>query len=112
MYSHQTPTELVLIVTRADGVNERRVFEDAYSTNFKTVQSSIHDALECTQFKKKPDLNYKLEDAKVKSNPNRLASDEDWEGCVEEVMNAQKKKKGVVKVNIHIPEEVRCFLFF
>jgi hypothetical protein len=63
--------------------------------------------LGCDKVVKKPKLSYKLASATIKSDALNLCNETDWEGLLEEVSVAQKKKKGeVVPVKIIVPDQV------
>jgi hypothetical protein len=67
----------------------------------------IHETLGCASVAKKPQLSYKLSSASVKSDALNLCGESDWEGLLEEVAEAQKKKKGaVIPIKIIIPDQI------
>jgi len=73
-------------------------------TTFVDALETIHETIGCTEVVKKPDLTYQLSIFTTKSQAISLGSQDDWEGCLDDVA-IQEKKKGVkVTVNIFVPE--------
>ncbi|THU78503.1 hypothetical protein K435DRAFT_876565 [Dendrothele bispora CBS 962.96] len=95
---------ILVIPSPVDGLSDKKLFDDANTIDFETVLATIHDSLECTSYKILPSLSYKLESAPAKSSASRLASEDDWQICIDEVLAAQLKKKTNVKVNVLVDE--------
>ncbi|KAL0058839.1 hypothetical protein AAF712_014466 [Marasmius tenuissimus] len=96
--------EIVLKIPNTSGSNERRTVPSDVS--FEELLEVVHGAIGCNDFKRKPELTYKLSSANAKDKPLNLQCEEDWEGWVEEVEEAAaKKKQGVMSVNILVTEQ-------
>ncbi|KAJ7315173.1 hypothetical protein DFH08DRAFT_715892 [Mycena albidolilacea] len=74
-----------------------------HATTFDDALDIIYRTVGCTDIGKKPVLMYKLSTATTKVNPISLASQADWDGCLDEVTAAEGKKK--VNVNILVTEQ-------
>ncbi|KAJ7756497.1 hypothetical protein DFH07DRAFT_742574, partial [Mycena maculata] len=68
---------------------------------FSEALDVIYNTVGCADVARKPDLSYKLGNALVKATPMSLDSDADWEGCLEDVRQAEKLKKGAL-IPVHI----------
>lgn len=67
----------------------------------------IYDIIGCSDVARKPNLSYKLGNATQKAKPIDLCSEADWNGCLEDVTAAEKKKKNEsVPVMIHVSDVV------
>jgi hypothetical protein len=96
----------VLLVPQASSEGSKRVslplplsFEDALQT--------IYDIIGCSDVARKPSLAWKLSTAAQRVKPIDLCSDEDWNGCLEDVAAAEKKKKNqAVPVTIIVADQV------
>ncbi|KAJ7171418.1 hypothetical protein C8R46DRAFT_1262897 [Mycena filopes] len=67
-----------------------------HSTPFASVLERIYETLGCVDLEIKPKLSYKLSNATAKSDTINLTSAADWEGCLEEVTEVERKKKGLL----------------
>ncbi|KAJ7182125.1 hypothetical protein C8R46DRAFT_1314133 [Mycena filopes] len=77
-----------------------------HSTPFASVLERIYETLGCVDLEIKPKLSYKLSNATAKSDTINLTSAADWEGCLEEVTEVERKKKGLlVSVRIQVSEQ-------
>jgi hypothetical protein len=72
----------------------------------------IHKTIGCNDVPKKPLLSYKLSNAPAKAPAINLGSSSDWEGCLEEVTEAESKKNAKVSVVIIVVDIVRCIILF
>ncbi|THV04244.1 hypothetical protein K435DRAFT_851066 [Dendrothele bispora CBS 962.96] len=97
--------KIVLIIPSVDGPNERKTLEDGTEVGFETFLDAAYDAIGCDNVPRKPKLSYKLEGAATRAPATRLGSDEDWEGCIDEVVRMQRKKRDTIKVLISVPED-------
>lgn len=102
----RVPTELVLHIPRASEVGNQRV-EFTHVTSFLEALHIIHQTVGCADVARKPVLTYKLSNAAQKAVPMSLASPSDWMGCLEDVRQAEKAKKGtLIPVIILVTEQV------
>ncbi|KAK7460555.1 hypothetical protein VKT23_009275 [Stygiomarasmius scandens] len=98
--------KLIIVIPTNEGPNERRTWDNAEdSLDFEELLTIVYEAVGCENVTRKPKLSYKLETAAAKACPTRLGSQADWDGCIEEVVRMQRKKKDSVKVTIHIPDD-------
>jgi hypothetical protein len=111
--------EITLLIPQAASDSIQRVTLDP-DTPFADVLELIHETIPCTDVNRKPDLSYKLSNAAAKAPAIRLKNAEDWDGCLETLVDAEaakKKQRGGkdvptnVPVNIIIPEAVCLFCF-
>jgi hypothetical protein len=94
------------LVPSAVSEGSQRVTINA-DTSYREALDIIYDIIGCTDVSKKPGLSYRLSSSAVKSDPINLGSSSDWDGCLEDVAAAEKKKKGVVvTVKILVPDLV------
>lgn len=101
-----TSSESILLVPSAVSEGSQRVTFNA-DTSYREALVIIYDIIGCTDVSKKPGLSYRLSSSAVKSDPINLGSSSDWDGCIEDVAAAEKKKKGVVvTVKILVPDLV------
>jgi hypothetical protein len=99
--------ELVLLVPSASSEGSQRISLTT-DISYNDALETIYDIVGCLTITKKPSLSYRLSSSTQKSDPVRLASIDDWEGCLEDVAVAEGKKKGlVVMVKILITDVVR-----
>ncbi|KAJ7351606.1 hypothetical protein DFH08DRAFT_993266 [Mycena albidolilacea] len=94
--------ELVLMIPRAECEGSQREVL-THATTFDDALDIIYRTVGCTDIGKKPVLVYKLSTATTKVTPISLASQADWDGCLDEVTAAEGKKK--VNVNILVTEQ-------
>jgi len=73
---------------------------------FETALEEIYNTIGCDSVKVKPDLCYKMSTAAKNVASISLSTEEDWDGLLEEVEIAQRKKNAAVAVNITITEQV------
>lgn len=100
-----TLPELVLLIPQAKSEGNQREML-THAATFSEGLEIIHETIGCTEVEKKPTLSYKLSSATQKSEAINLASESDWQGCLEEVAQAQAKKKETVAVKILVTEQV------
>ncbi|KAF8185347.1 hypothetical protein K438DRAFT_1765993 [Mycena galopus ATCC 62051] len=84
--------KLVLMIPQASNAGTQRE-NLKHSTPFDDALAVIYETIGCADFAKKPTLSYKLSNATVKAPAINLTSETDWEGCLEEVADAELKKK-------------------
>ena len=82
-------------------------------TSFTDALETIFEIVGCTTVKQKPQLSYQLSSSTLKSDAVNLGSLDDWDGCLEDVLVAEKKKKGlVVTVKILVSDVVCIFMSY
>ncbi|KAF8133504.1 hypothetical protein K438DRAFT_1787644 [Mycena galopus ATCC 62051] len=91
--------KLVLMVPQATSEGTQRE-NLKHSTTFDEALVLIHETIGCTNVPKKPVLSYKLSNGPAKAPAINLGSASDWEGCLEEVTEAESKKNAKVSVVI------------
>jgi hypothetical protein len=83
--------------------------------NYEDTIENIHDAVGCSDIKRKPQLSYKLSTATQKSAAVSLAKESDYDGLLEDVAAAETKlnkswRNGdrwqYVSVSILVPDNV------
>lgn len=95
----------LLIPQASNEGHQRRNLTQA--TTYAEALQVIYETVGCEDVYRKPHLAYKLSTATLKSDPINLGSEEDWKGCLEDISQAQAKKKGnTVAVKIIIAEQV------
>jgi hypothetical protein len=100
-------TELVLLVPQA---SSKRV-SVTLLLSFEDVLEMIHEIIGCTNVARKPAISYKLSTATQRAKPIDLCSEVDWNGCLEDVMAAEAKKKNQpVPILIIVPDQVCSFM--
>jgi hypothetical protein len=105
-------TEVVLIIPNAASEGAQRV-SILQNKCFEDVLKAIHEVIGCQKVARKPMLSYKLSSATQKDDSMNISTQDDWEGCLEEVEAAEKKKKGVVTVKIIVSEQVTAsYLYY
>ncbi|KIJ10237.1 hypothetical protein PAXINDRAFT_157675 [Paxillus involutus ATCC 200175] len=87
--------KVVLVIPNAasEGVQQISIVQNKC---FGDVLQAIHEVIGCQKVAHKPMLLYKLSSAAQKDDPMNISTQDDWDGCLEEVEVAEKKKKGVV----------------
>ncbi|CAK5278990.1 unnamed protein product [Mycena citricolor] len=93
--------KLVLMVPRLNTEGTQRIIL-AHNTSFIEALKTIHMTVGCVDVAVKPTLAYKLSTMTAKEPPVSLASQMDWEGCLDDVLEAEKGGKRSVKVTIII----------
>lgn len=102
--------ELVLLVPQASSEGSKRVSANL-PLSFQDALEIIHDTIGCSSVSRKPALSYKLSTATQKAKPVDLCSDVDWQGCLEDVIAAENKKKGqTVPIVIIVPDQVSSIM--
>ncbi|KAJ7923691.1 hypothetical protein B0H13DRAFT_2400983 [Mycena leptocephala] len=91
--------KLVLMIPQASSEGTQRE-NLKHSTTFDEALVVIHETIGCNDVPKKPLLSYKLSNAPAKAPAINLGSSSDWEGCLEEVTEAESKKNAKVSVVI------------
>ncbi|KAJ7927214.1 hypothetical protein B0H13DRAFT_2312817 [Mycena leptocephala] len=91
--------KLVLTIPQATSEGTQRE-NLRHSTTFDEALVVIHETIGCTNVLKKPVLSYKLSNGPAKAPAINLGSASDWEGCLEEVTEAESKKNANVSVVI------------
>lgn len=76
---------------------------------FEEALEIIYETIGCSECHKKPGLSYKLATAAQKEDPITLASNDDWKGCLEDIVQMQAKKKSIVQVKVIVSDQV-CYL--
>ena len=98
--------ELVLLIPVVKS-NANQHIQLAHDVSYEDAINIIHDTMGCASVTKKPDLMYRLSSSTAKSNPISLVTDGDWEGCKDDVISAQKKKKGeTISISVIVSETV------
>ncbi|THU88255.1 hypothetical protein K435DRAFT_803633 [Dendrothele bispora CBS 962.96] len=93
-----------LIIPRPNKASDSLDITDK-DTRFDEVLDDIYEILGCREVKKKPELTYKLEGARVKDSPMSFQEERHWNKCVRDVLSKQKQKKSSVKVYIGVSPE-------
>ncbi|KAJ7834125.1 hypothetical protein B0H14DRAFT_3709688 [Mycena olivaceomarginata] len=93
---------LVLMIPRAECEGSQWEVL-THATTFDDALNIIYRTVGCTDIRKKPVLIYKLSTATTKMTPISLASQANWDSCLDEVTAAKGKKK--VNVNILVMEQ-------
>ncbi|KAJ7767901.1 hypothetical protein DFH07DRAFT_736526 [Mycena maculata] len=80
-----------------------------HATPFSEALDVIYETIGCDGATvKKPAISHRLSNATQKSVPINLTSEEDWQGCQEDVREAEDKKKGAkITVSIIVSLQVR-----
>jgi hypothetical protein len=78
-----------------------------HCTSYNDALAVIYETVGCAEVPKKPLLSYKLSNAPGKAPTINLGSAKDWEGCLEDVSNAEENKKLKLSVIIIVPDQVR-----
>jgi hypothetical protein len=106
------------MVPQADSQGSQRLSIPLGNMDFETVLDKIHNTIGCADVNRKPILTYKLSNALRGSAAISFASEDDWNGLLEDVATAEAKvnkrsgKSAVgehrqnVPVNIIVPEDV------
>ncbi|KAJ7749085.1 hypothetical protein DFH07DRAFT_961929 [Mycena maculata] len=95
--------KLVLMIPQAS--SERTQRENLkHSTSFEDALIVIYDTIGCANVSKKLTLSYKLSNAPGKASAINLGSLTDWEGCLEEVTEAESKKNAKISVLIIVTD--------
>jgi hypothetical protein len=97
--------EVVLLVPQAANEGAQRV-SMLQQTAFAEVLQAIHETIGCQTVARKPLLSYRLSSAPQKADSINISTSEDWQGCLEEVNAAERKKKGSVSIKIIVAEQV------
>lgn len=103
--SIDTLKSVVLLVPHATDEGLQRI--TLKNLSYKGALNAIHNALGCSDVKVFPKLQYKLSTAPVRAEAISLETKDDWNGCLEEVTQLQKKKKLVISVKIIVTSQVR-----
>jgi hypothetical protein len=82
--------------------NQRLVL--THATTYEEALLVIYETLDCTTVPKKPELSYKLSTVAARAANIALCSAADWEGLLDEVAAAEKKK--ATTVNIIVSDQV------
>ncbi|KAJ7889061.1 hypothetical protein B0H14DRAFT_3712367 [Mycena olivaceomarginata] len=92
--------KLVLYIPQASRDSTQRE-NLTHTTSFETALDVIHETIGCTDVAIKPQLSYKLSTANNRTSAINLSSVGDWEGCLEEVTQAEINKKSIT-IPVHI----------
>ncbi|KAJ7141515.1 hypothetical protein C8R46DRAFT_1233643 [Mycena filopes] len=101
--------KLVLMIPQASNAGTQRE-NLKHSTSFTDALDVIYETIGCADLAKKPALSYKLSNATVRAPAINLTSDADWDGCLEEVTDAERKKKAKISVSILVTEQYMALL--
>ncbi|KAJ7580329.1 hypothetical protein C8J56DRAFT_1057968 [Mycena floridula] len=71
--------------------------------SFLDLLDLLHTTIGCDAVQRKPSLQYKLLTSVAKGRTISLQSEDDWEGCLDEIDGVDKKK--TVTVQITVPEQ-------
>jgi hypothetical protein len=98
-------SDIVLLIPQStgDGAQRRTL---THAVTFEEALAAIYETIGCTDVRKKPSLLYKLSSAPQKEDAISLRSEADWKGCLEDVAQAQAKKKATVQVKIIVGKQV------
>ncbi|KAF8132674.1 hypothetical protein K438DRAFT_1998446 [Mycena galopus ATCC 62051] len=95
---------LVLMIPRAELDGSQRVLL-SHATTFDEALTVIYETIGCTNVTVKPVLTYKLSNATKSAEVICLSSDNDWDGCLEQVAAAENPKKPPISVKINVTEQ-------
>ncbi|EEB88917.1 hypothetical protein MPER_13052 [Moniliophthora perniciosa FA553] len=98
----EEPIRLVVYIPIPGGSSLRKTIQP--DASFDELTTLVYITMGCEEFVRKPDLQYKLGNPNSKSQPIRLQTEDDWEGCVEDAMAGVKKKKQPENVYILVSE--------
>ncbi|KAJ7084107.1 hypothetical protein C8R44DRAFT_894251 [Mycena epipterygia] len=93
--------KLILHIPRALEVGNQRV-EFTHATAFDEALDVIHETVGCAEVARKPILTYKLASAASKTPAMTLNSEKDWQGCLDDVRQAERAKKAGTIIAVHI----------
>jgi hypothetical protein len=79
------------VPTAGTGGSDRIKLDPA--TTYDEVLAHIYEIVGCASVSKKPGLQYRLSSSTMKSDAINLGSEQDWEGCLKDVVVAEAKKK-------------------
>lgn len=96
MFSFVVLSEVILLIPEVASDCIQRVSLDG-DTLFEAVLQVIYETLPCIGVQRKPQLSYKLSSATAKTPAVRLANEDDWSGCLDTVMEAERHDVRVVK---------------
>ncbi|KAI6144409.1 hypothetical protein BKA82DRAFT_35643 [Pisolithus tinctorius] len=103
--SPELDKNVILLVPQAANEGSKHLVFSQW-TPFSEVLDEIYSTIGCQNFARKPMLSYKLSTSAQKDNAINLGTPADWDGCLEEVNSAWKKKKhSVVSVKILVSEQ-------
>lgn len=105
--------QLVLLVPSASSEGSQRVKIDP-DIDYDAAIIMIYQIIGCASVVKKPDLMYRLSTSTQKVDPISLKTEDDWQGCLEDVAAAERKSKNsvVVAVKILITDQVSsCYCY-
>jgi hypothetical protein len=79
----------------------------------------IYETIPCNDVTRKPTLSYKLSNAAAKAPAISLSNEDDWNGVLEMLADAEAMKKkragqqgpAIIPVNIIVPEVVSSFFY-
>lgn len=87
-------TNIVFYIQQINGSTQ--CMSISCESSFDDVLACIHTAIGCEDVHCKPALTSKLDNQPTKSAPAMtFVSDDDWKGCIEDVVNMQRKKKDI-----------------
>ncbi|KAF8205947.1 hypothetical protein K438DRAFT_1931764 [Mycena galopus ATCC 62051] len=95
---------LVLMIPRAELDGSQRVLL-SHATTFDEALTVIYETIGCTNVTVKPVLTYKLSNATKSAEVICLSSDNDWDGCLEQVAAAENPKRPPISVKINVTEQ-------
>jgi hypothetical protein len=108
-------SELILVVPHGASEGSQRISISLKNIDYMDVVEKIYEAIGCLEVTRKPLMSYKLGNATQKSTPISLATEDDYEGLLEDVAAVETKlnktwKNGnrwqYISVNILIPDDV------
>lgn len=104
---NSTSLKIILLIPTAseEGAYQRVSIEPDMS--YTDLLETIHEVVGCVTTTRKPLLSYRFSSSTAKSDAVMLSSQLDWDGCLEDLATAEKKKKDIsVVVKIIIKDEV------
>ncbi|KAI6137828.1 hypothetical protein BKA82DRAFT_36073 [Pisolithus tinctorius] len=103
--SPELDKNVILLVPQAANEGSKHLVFSQW-TPFSEVLDEIYSTIGCQNFACKPMLSYKLSTSAQKDDAINLGTLADWDGCLEQVNSAWKKKKdSVVSVKILVSEQ-------
>jgi hypothetical protein len=97
--------EIVLLVPVAKSAAMQRI---TLMTDipFSEAIDEIHKTIGCSAVPRKPELTYRLSTSAQKASPINLSNEDNWSGCLDDIIGLEKKKRANVSVNIIVLENV------
>ncbi|KAJ7438981.1 hypothetical protein FB451DRAFT_1378089 [Mycena latifolia] len=94
--------KLLIYIPQGGGGSGTKRKTLTHAVSFDDVLDIIYGIVGCTDVAVKPKLSYKLSNAVAKADAVSLYTEDDWEGCLEDVMAAEKTKKANTGISVRI----------